>query len=197
MGYSQEHTKAVRKRILDCAGRGFRQHGYGGVGIDKIMAEAGLTRGGFYLHFKSKQALFRAVIADDFDFTNQVRRLQTMPELGSDRAMIAFTAYLDPARRQIIGDACTMATLGAEIGRWDDDIKEAYSAGLDTLLDELKALFHADGIRVRKAPIRSILSTAVGALTMARAMPDDEAEHLMTSVLADIRRAVDGWKTPI
>ena len=63
MRYPSEHKAEVRRRIVECAASLFRRRGYDGVGIDAIMAEAELTRGGFYGHFKSKADLFAAVAA--------------------------------------------------------------------------------------------------------------------------------------
>ena len=76
MGYSAEHVRRTRRRILDSAARVFRRVGYEAAGIDEIMAGAGLTRGGFYAHFASKAELFEAVIGDDLEFAERLRDAQ-------------------------------------------------------------------------------------------------------------------------
>ncbi len=73
MRYAPEHKARTRERILREAGRLFRRHGYQGVGIDRIMTRARLTRGGFYGHFPSKAALFAAVVDQGTDFVRRLR----------------------------------------------------------------------------------------------------------------------------
>jgi AcrR family transcriptional regulator len=65
MGYSPEHSEATRRRVIDAAGHLFRKLGYDGASIDEIMSRAGLTRGAFYQHFKSKADLFAAAVGQD------------------------------------------------------------------------------------------------------------------------------------
>ena len=193
MGYTKDHTARTRQKILDCAGRAFRKDGYQAAGIDRIMRDAGLTRGGFYLHFKSKQALFQAVIAEDFDFTVQVRRLASAQDLPAGRILMAFAHYLDPSRRHIIGDACTMVALGEDVHRADEKTKEAYAVGVETLIAEMRDLMRADSVHAKKRPLRTLLATAVGAVGMSRAMPDDAAKELLDRTRADIEAAIAGW----
>ncbi|MAE95138.1 MAG: hypothetical protein CL910_10800 [Deltaproteobacteria bacterium] len=98
-----------RARIVDRATALFRKEGYRGVGIDRIMAAADLTRGGFYAHFPSKAALFAEVLGRESDF---VRRLRATPDA---REVIA--GYLDPSNREKVARGCTLATLTNEVPR--------------------------------------------------------------------------------
>ena len=84
MGYSSEHKDRTRERVVTAAGRLFRRYGYNGVGIDEIMAAAGLTRGGFYAHFKSKHDLFAAALAEELELARQLRRVRTPAGPASD-----------------------------------------------------------------------------------------------------------------
>ena len=67
MRYPKDHIQKTRQAILDAAGRGFRRLGFHGGGVDAVMAEAGLTAGGFYAHFKNKDALFSEFIRNDME----------------------------------------------------------------------------------------------------------------------------------
>ncbi len=194
MGYTKEHTEETRRRIIESAGRAFRKKGYDGVGIDRIMGDAGLTRGGFYLHFKSKKALFEAVVAEDFDFTVQVRKLQDMPPLPDEpRVKLAVAAYLNPDRRDIIGDACTMATLSVDIGRSLPRVRSAYEQGLGNLVAAMAKLAVADGLAPSPNDLRSLISKAVGALVLARGMNDEAAAMYLCEAQTDIEAEIDHW----
>ncbi len=194
MGYSKEHTEETRRRIVDCAGRAFRKKGYDGVGIDRIMGDAGLTRGGFYLHFRSKKSLFEAVVAEDFDFTVQVRKLQSLPPSpDAPRLKLAMAAYLNPSRRDIIGDACTMAALSVDIGRSSAVARSAYEQGLEALASAMSGLARGDGAAPGADDLRGILSQAVGALVLARGMNDAAAAAYLDSTRAAIDAKIDHW----
>src|SRR5215510_6633107 len=79
MRYAKEHKAETRQKILEAAGRLFREHGYDGVGVDAIMAEVGLTAGGFYSHFKSKQALFAEAMSLALEKSDVLGRAKNRP----------------------------------------------------------------------------------------------------------------------
>lgn len=138
MGYSAEHTRQTRKRILDAAGRLFRQRGYAGARIDEIMAEAGLTRGGFYQHFASKSDLFAATMREELEFTTQLRRAVEQEGLGG--AKEAVTYYLRPGNREKIARGCTIVSNAADLARGDAAARRAFSRVFDELADEFAAI---------------------------------------------------------
>src|SRR5436309_9745389 len=113
MRYAPQHNQATRERILEAASRLFRAHGIDGIGLAKIMAEADLTVGTFYTHFKSKEALLRQAL---------VRSLKARHEAleqvihGGDFEM-AVRAYLSPEHRDATGAGCPVAALAAEVAR--------------------------------------------------------------------------------
>ncbi|MEM9584234.1 MAG: TetR/AcrR family transcriptional regulator [Pseudomonadota bacterium] len=185
--------KRTRQRILDQAGALFRRFGYRGVGIDKIMNAAGLTRGGFYAHFKSKSDLFVTVIAEDFNFTKQIVRLQKEPDgAPRNRALFAIRQYLNTATRDHIGGACTMAASAVDVAAADHEAKAAFEARLDDLLSGIGDLFREDGVALNRAELHAILATSVGGLVLARACNDRAAEDMLQASYALIERVVDG-----
>ncbi len=184
MGYSKEHVERTRQRILDCAGRQFRRFGYSGVGIDKIMNEAGLTRGGFYAHFKSKSQLFKAMVAERFDFTNQLERLGSEAPPGiANRALFAISHYLGTDSRDHIARACTMASSAIDVSRADKETQSAFENRINELVSKMRDLFDADGSAVSKADALAILSSSVGSLILARACTDAVAQEILQASL--------------
>lgn len=98
--YTREHRERTRQRIIETAAALFRRHGYDGVGIERIMVESGLTRGGFYHHFASKADLLAAMLDGPADFARRIA------ECGSDdpdevraAALKVVDGYLAPANR--------------------------------------------------------------------------------------------------
>src|SRR3954468_2611554 len=113
MRYAPEHNEETRERILDVASRLFREHGIAAVGLAKVMAEAGLTVGTFYTHFKSKEALLRETLVRSLD----ARHEQLEQALhGADLEMVV-RAYLSPEHRNTAATGCPVAALASEVAR--------------------------------------------------------------------------------
>src|SRR5829696_7339663 len=114
MRYSKDHKQATRQRILEAAGRRFKQDGIDGAGVAAVMSDVNLTNGAFYAHFASKEDLVANVLAD------QLRaQRQSLDAQPSDRAGLeAFIrAYLSPEHRDQCADGCPSAALLDEIVR--------------------------------------------------------------------------------
>lgn len=196
MRYDASHKERTRTRILDAAAALFRREGYQGVGIDRIMAEADLTRGGFYAHFASKAELFAEVLGRESDF---VRRLR-----ASGDAAAVIGGYLDPRNRERVGGGCPLASLTNEMPRRDAAARAAFSGQVEALVGELGALLDteegtaestaestaegtascaAEGAVRERALLAVVL--CVGAIGLARGV-DDEA---LASEILDVARA--------
>ena len=172
MRYPSDHKPRTRQRILDAAARLFRRHGYRGVGIDRIMTSADLTRGAFYAHFPSKEALFGAVVGQESDF---VRRLRAAED-GRD----VVRAYLDPANREKIARGCTLATLTQDVPRTGSAPRAAYARLVARLAGALEAHVPADAPD-RRGRALAAMALAVGAIGLARGVGD---EALAREILA-------------
>ncbi len=173
MGYSKEHIEETRRLIIDEAGRLMRKHGYGGVSVAKIMSAAGLTHGGFYAHFKSKEHLFEAMLGEDFDFTNQLRKLNATDVGEETGAAIATRYYLDPANTDKVAPACTLASSSQDVARGRRKTRAAFTKSFRSLVEEFE---EAMGNRAQGATRRSdalaAIATCVGGLVVARAIND-------------------------
>jgi len=174
MGYSKEHTQKTRERILQSAGRLFRQHGYDGVGIEQIMEGAELTRGGFYAHFRSKEDLFVSVLRGELEFASQIRRLASDNDgdpVGGALEAIAF--YLEPGHRRQIGRGCMMVANLPDVGRASLAARRAFQKAFRDLAGEFENLLNEERA---PDPARALaaIATCVGGVAIARALPDAE-----------------------
>lgn len=195
MPWTEDHKAETRARIVEAAGRLFRRQGYKGVGIDAVMAEAGLTRGGFYAHFKSKEDLLRAVVSEVV-FADIVRMHERQGQDDPPNWLAAaIDGYLSEAHRDRtmteIPD-CPMAALSADVARAGPEVQAAFTDVARDLLATLAArieprLDGADEAIDFDAWERAIATAALlaGALAMSRAVND---KALSASVLESARK---------
>ena len=171
---SRKDTELHRQQVIDGAATLLRERGVAGVNVGQLMAEAGLTHGGFYRHFGSKDEL---VAARAREGPGRPARLGD----GSDRAeLIDF--YLSPEHRDDPGHGCTMGALGSEIARADESARAAFAEGFDGYLETFRAL---SGVEREEALAR--YATMVGALVIARATA---GEPISDEVLSAARNAL-------
>ena len=167
----------TRQRILDAASTLFRRHGVDGVGVDAVMKQAGLTHGGFYLHFPSKEAL--AAEVSQSLLQKAARRWQDISR-GNEPAVARQRIvgnYLDPAHAAA-ADSCPLTTLGPEIARRPAS-RTAIAAALRDMIAALTACLPG-----RQDALVG-LSTMVGAVVLARLADDPELSQAFLSTAAD------------
>jgi TetR/AcrR family transcriptional repressor of nem operon len=164
-----EQKAETRQRIMDAASVLFRQHGIDGVGVDAIMRAAGLTHGGFYGHFASKEALVGEVSAAS------LARAATRWERAADQDGAAALqsivgGYLDPDHVADLDRACVLTTIGPEVARRPEQ-RPAISDSVRRMAAVLgRVMPHADQQKALAA-----LSTMVGAVVLARLADQPEA----------------------
>src|SRR4051812_42335912 len=169
MRYAPEHNEATRERILEAASRLFREHGIAAVGLATIMAEAKLTVGTFYTHFKSKEALLREALVRSL----QGRRGQLEQMVQGGDFEMAVRAYLSPEHRDATGTGCPVAALAAEVARHPRATRNTFTSQNEPTLDALAAgLSSRRGKEVDRAEAAAFLGLLVGTLQLARATPD-------------------------
>jgi AcrR family transcriptional regulator len=184
------HRKAeTRERILQAAASLFRQHGIDGVGVDAVMHEAGLTHGGFYAHFPSKEALVAAVAAASLvRSAAKWDQLSRAPDPAAALARIV-EPYLDPAHVATAGSGCMLPAIGAEMAR-RPEVRQAISASIRGMVDALA--------RCRPGQPRgqalAALSCMVGAVVLARL---SDTPELATSILDAARTEIIGQDKPV
>ena len=188
MRYAPEHNEATRERILEAASRLFREHGIAAVGLAKIMAEADLTVGTFYTHFKSKEALVREALLRSLD----ARHEEFAQALHGADVEVVVRAYLSPEHRDAAGTGCTIATLAAEVARHPRATRHAFASHNEPTLEALAGwLSSRRGRAVSRADAAAFFGLLAGTLQLARATPDraESDAILEAGVRAAIRLA--------
>jgi TetR/AcrR family transcriptional regulator, transcriptional repressor for nem operon len=171
MRYSQDHKQATRQRILDAAGRRFKQDGIDGAGVATVMSDAGLTNGAFYAHFTSKEDLVANVLADQL--RAQRRSFDAHP---SNRAGLeAFIrSYLSPHHRDQYADGCPSAALLDEIARRPDATKQVFTDELMGVIGDIASRLDPTDAEEARTDALTIFGLMIGTLQLARALTDRE-----------------------
>jgi TetR/AcrR family transcriptional regulator, transcriptional repressor for nem operon len=168
MRYSKEHKLETHARIVKKASVRLREKGAHGVGVADLMKEAGLTHGGFYAHFDSREALVIEAFADAMDrSTERWRKLaeQTPPE---KRLATIVGTYLTPLHRDDPGHGCAVPTLGAEIARESPKTRKAFAAKLEQMIDMLAAQIPELPRKAARKQAMAVIATLMGTLVLAR-----------------------------
>ena len=177
MRYGKDQKEATRQRIVEAAGRRFKQDGIDGAGVAAVMSDAGLTNGAFYGHFTSKEDLVANVLAD------QLRaQRQSLDSQPSDRAGLeAFIrAYLSPEHRDQSADGCPSAALLDEIARRPAATRQVFTDELLGEIDDIAARLDSTDIETARTDALTIFGMMVGTLQLARALTDrDLSDQLL------------------
>lgn len=172
MPYTAEHKQRTRERIVAAARRLFKTHGYEGVAIDGIMAEAGLTRGGFYAHFESKEALFAEVVAWLGPSDEMRERASADKEASQDRALAFVRTYLSHAHRKDLAEGCPLATLSVDISRAGSTARRSYTRALRDAVKRFARYFPRRTVGTEELAY-GLLASCVGGMVLARAVEDE------------------------
>jgi len=188
MRYDSEHKERTRERVLKEAAKAIRQDGPHKVGVAEVMAKAGLTHGGFYAHFSSKDDLIDQAIGQMFKESGD--RLAREIDAKSTPAE-ALNAYLDfylsPAHRDARTSGCPLPFLSADAPRLPEGSRGRYSSGVASLAARMAALLAKTGRPDPEADASSALAEMVGAVALSRAEPDLARAD---EILARSKRAV-------
>ena len=169
MRYSKDHKQATRQRILEAAGRRFKQDGIDGSGLATVMADAGLTNGAFYAHFSSKEDLVANVLAE------QLRaQRQSLDAEPSDRAGLeAFVrSYLSPEHRNQFADGCPSAALLDEIARRPADTRDVFTEEVMGVVDDIAARINPNDVEAGRVDALAVFGLMIGTLQLARTLTD-------------------------
>src|SRR6516165_2567010 len=171
MRKSKQDKAETRQRIVKAAAAKFRQNGISATGLSDLMAAAGLTHGGFYRHFDSKDQIVAEACAGATEsaiarfFSNEA------PQSGL-KARVA--KYLSPAHRDDPSAGCPLAALGSEIARCDEKTRAAATQAFMELVDIIAAEFGKTRPDVARRRALVAAATMIGALTMSRIVTDSE-----------------------
>ncbi|HEY5802424.1 MAG TPA: TetR/AcrR family transcriptional regulator [Lysobacter sp.] len=172
MRYDTDHKLQTRQRVLRVAARAIRSDGPTRVGVAAVMREAGLTHGGFYAHFSSKDELVAAAIGQMFE-DGLARWHESVDGRDVADGLAAYLRrYLSAVHRDAPGHGCAIAALAGEVPRLDRAARDAFAEGshrlTQALADSLSRLGHGDAPTLAT----SVLAELVGTLAMARCESD-------------------------
>jgi TetR/AcrR family transcriptional repressor of nem operon len=187
MRYSREHKLETHARIVKRASVRLREKGAHGIGVADLMKDAGLTHGGFYAHFDSREALVIEAFAYAMDrSTERWRKLgeQTPPD---KRLAAIVDSYLTTVHRDDPGHGCAVPTLGAEIARESPKTRKAFAAKLEQMVDMIAEQIPALPRKTTRKQAMATLATMMGTLVLARIAGNGEFSD---EILAAGREAV-------
>lgn len=188
MSRKSRHNAAVRTRILEAAGPLFRRHGIDGVGIDALMAAAGLTRGAFYAHFASKAALYEAAMQEGGPLLALLSaRTDSDPAALWARMRQVFGFYLGPRQFDTILPRCTLTALTRDAANMEGEGEDAPAqAGLTRLHAAIRdEMARGQPIAADDPRIVGALTLAVGAMNSAAATGDPGLRAMILTAARD------------
>jgi TetR/AcrR family transcriptional regulator, transcriptional repressor for nem operon len=172
MRYAKGHKSETRDRILKSATARLRSRGSAGIAIADLMKESGLTHGGFYAHFKSRDALIDEAFRDALEgiVAKWRHRAERAPDAEKLAAIV--NGYLTEQNRDDTETGCVLPALGAEVARANSKTRKVYTAQLEKLIALIAE--YQSGRITKAARERAIgtISTMIGSLLMARAVGD-------------------------
>ncbi|MGB9096707.1 TetR/AcrR family transcriptional regulator [Erwinia sp.] len=178
------HKERTRQRILDEAAAIMRVVGTEGIGVAALMKRVGLTHGGFYAHFTSRDDLVANVIDRMFNETGErLSALSPLPE-GAERLSSLIDSYLSPEARKAPEHNCPMPSLAGEASRLPDEARARFTLGIQEMQEVIARSLQAMGHQQPQSLASSAQAELIGAMALARAIQD---EAVAEEVLADSR----------
>ena len=184
MPWSKEYKNETRRRIMEAAAKTFRAHGTAGAGLTDVMREAGLTHGGFYAHFKSKDELIAAALKAAN--SARIANFKDVVSQSPDKSAIGFAvdSYVNSRHREHPENGCSVATLGSELSREKGAARHQMSENVKGWLETLAQFAPGSNARDKMRVATGTYAAMIGGLIMARAVEDP---HLSDRILADVR----------
>lgn len=169
MRYSADQKREARARIVEASGRAFRRHGYGGIGVDGLAKEAGVTSGAFYGHFKSKDEAFREIAVGGLnDLAAAIEALRTKHGAGWVEPFIDL--YLGERRTCDLGQSCALQSLTPDVMRADEKTRGAYEAAFANLVEAAAKGLPSRSPEDARRRATALLALLSGGVTLARGM---------------------------
>jgi TetR/AcrR family transcriptional repressor of nem operon len=187
MGHSKADKAASHARIVEVAADLFRERGVNGIGLAELMQAADLTHGGFYRHFASRDELVAEAVERALaDGSSVATAIAAHPAstIGS-----VIDGYLSLAHRDRVASSCAVTTLATDIARSGERPRTAYTAQVERYVDLIVKLVAHLPPKKRRAAALTVLATLVGAVSMARAVNDDELSKEILKSAADALEA--------
>ena len=188
MRYAETHKDDTHKALLKAAAVQLREKGPDRLSVAGVMKAAGLTHGGFYAHFKSKDGLLNETLADVF--ARSKRRVEHLLEgLPPKHALATYIDfYAGEKHRDDPANGCPVTALNSDMPRQSKRIRAAFEAGVKALVDMLAKRMEAAGIPDAEKLAPSILSAMAGAVALSRTISDRAlSDEMLASTRAGIK----------
>jgi TetR/AcrR family transcriptional repressor of nem operon len=193
MRYSREHKQETHDRIVKKASVRLREKGAHGIGVADLMKEAGLTHGGFYAHFDSREALVIEAFAYAMDRSMEHWRKITDEVSPEKRLALVAESYLSTIHRDNPGHGCSIPSLGAEIARESPKTRKAFAGKLDEMIEMMADYMPNMPRKAARKQAIATLATMAGTMLLARIagsseLSDEVLKAGRDSALDDARR---------
>jgi TetR/AcrR family transcriptional repressor of nem operon len=186
--YSAEHKQQTRDKVLAAAAHAIREQGPERVSVATVMGEAGLTHGGFYAHFASKEALVAAGIEHMFEQMG-ARLHEVTDGKGAREALHDYIDfYLSERHVKARSRGCPIAAIGSDLPRLDDAARKAFADGMAIQHQRLRSFFDAMGVADPDDAARSLRSELLGALLSARLVGAGERKGVLEASRRSLKR---------
>jgi AcrR family transcriptional regulator len=186
MRYGPGHKDEARSRILNAAGRGFRRLGFGGIGVDGLAKDAGVTSGAFYGHFPSKAEAFKAAaVAGLVQLREAIEDLRARE--GEDWLATFVDFYMSVRRTCDLSESCALQSLTPEVARADHGTRTAYEAELLKVAEAVALGLPNGPLAARRKTAWAILAMLSGGVSIARSAADPRTG---AQIAAGIKSAV-------
>lgn len=187
MRVSRAQAEANREAVINAASRLFRAHGFDGIGLKDLMKGAGLTQGGFYKQFESKDDL--AAQASRRAMETATRRWSCVAAAGPDPLEAVIGLYLSNGHREEKSEGCPLVALGSDAARQSEEVRAPFQDGISAHLEILEELIPGAESPGTSDKAMAMLSLMVGAVTISRILNDEEMSRRFLNVAADeVRR---------
>ena len=174
MGHSKADKDESHARIVQTAAARFRESGIEGIGVADLMKQAGLTHGGFYRHFRSREDLVGEAVEQALkDGGQTVAALKLSKKPPAAVLTLLIDGYLSAAHRDSLASSCAVTTLAGDVARSTERARAAYAAQVEIYLELLVSLIASEPRKPRRTKALAALATLVGAVSMARAVNDE------------------------
>jgi len=172
MRYAENHKEQTHEVILKVAAAQLREHGPDRMSVGSVMKAAGLTHGGFYAHFKSKDALLIAALRDTFERSRRrvAKLLDGLPPKHALATYIDF--YVAETHRDNPSTGCPITALNSDIPRQSKKFKAAFEAGVQSIVALIERLMREAGIADAEHLAPSIFAAMAGAVALSRTISD-------------------------
>lgn len=187
MRVSRIQAHENRERVLEAATRLFRERGFDGIGVAEVMSEAGLTHGGFYGQFGSKEELAVEACMRAFSKTHE-RWSRKIDAEGATGFAAIVRSYLSPQHRDDPGAGCTLASLAVDASRRSPAVRRAFGASLAATIELVSRVMPGRLKAARRRRALATMSSLVGALVLARAVDDAAlSDEILAATSASLR----------